>query len=157
MFTFLTRIVSSFRVAPLWNRALDKAAAEKNAEAMSYLLLIYKTFDTLAPSEKVPFEINLLLAHVAMALENYDLSIAAIRVSLKQINSKAAKLSLADKQYLLYFCKIILEYCSIKTNYEIFLESKNIDVKFSDLMPKKVRSDLKRKFPVIAPVPSENL
>jgi hypothetical protein len=143
----IRRLIKGYRVASLWDKALNKASQQEYAGALSCIRAIYEIFHAEIPSDRVPFDINILCGNVATKLGDYDLAVEATTCALRQII--VSKLSEYDKRYLRYYCRTILEHCVYKGR-EVLLphDLSPFDIEFSSLDREKVRSDLVRNFPV---------
>lgn len=162
------KLVSALKFAFLWHKALQRTSEGQFSAAMSYLARIYEARAEPMPSAMVRYYVNILTGQVACRLEDYELAAAAIRIALRQLGAQVSGvsayndgqvsgLSAYDKDYLRYHCKTILEYVSYKTHFRVFEESRQIDLSFNELQFDKVRPDLRRNFPVVEPVESEQL
>lgn len=116
---FFRRVWRAPRIATLWNRALDRSAEARYEDALSSLQFIYELLDVEMPSPKAPFEFNMTLAHVHEKLREFAPAIAAAGIAVEQLKSGYDKgLSTPDRKYLLYYCKILLEFCMFEISCE---------------------------------------
>jgi hypothetical protein len=142
------------RASVLWSRAVSFCARDDNINSMRALDSIYSMFNQSKPSPSAIPEINMLCALVAYNMKDYQLSIESVRVLLQQLRDTHSY-SVDDVNYIKYYCRVILESISYRTNPEIFLESKDIDVSYNVLRFDKVRKSIRKNFPISGPVPSE--
>lgn len=149
MFGIIGRYVKASRVACLWTRALDQASRKEHAKAFAYLKAIYDAFQVEMPSHRVNYDINILCGNLACKLGNYDLSVAATSIALRQMNDCIRGVSQWDKDYLRYYCKTILLYCTSRgKNLVLPPDIWPIDVNFGSLQREKVRPRITRDFPI---------
>src|SRR5215475_11264814 len=106
----MSRVVRKFvravRAALLWVKALDKAAEGNHADAIACLRSIYDIYGGEIPSAAITYDINMLCGSVAGKLGDFDLSVAATMIALRQLKGHIKGLSDFDKDYLRYHCKI---------------------------------------------------
>jgi hypothetical protein len=141
--------VKATKVTWLWDKAIDAASRNDQVAALSYLRRLYQVFDAEIPSDKVWCDINILSANVACKLGYYDLSVSAATIALRQLTGRTRDVSNFDKDYLRYFCQLILAYCEKKGKMlDLPPDLWPIGVKLESLQPKKVRRDLVRNFPI---------
>lgn len=149
----LSRMIKQVREVFLLTTALDNAANSKNEEAWSRLAKIYDLFGGQIPSASAQIDANMLCAHVSQQLGEYGRATEAAKMALWQIDESTSYSEL-ERDYLRYYCKLILEYCEFKMN-SVNSDAKSIEVRFSDLQFDKVRGFVKRHFPVTRPVVPE--
>jgi hypothetical protein len=145
----IRKYVNIFKSTILWTRALQSASYKKYDESLFLLESIYSTLSIAIPSEKSPYEINILTSFVANKLGDYELSIRSAAMVLAQMKGTSNGLTENDKIYLRYYCKILID------NSEYFagvtlpnLNRAKIDTEYQNLNLARVRSHIKSKFPV---------
>ncbi|MFO1187924.1 MAG: hypothetical protein U1E87_11025 [Alphaproteobacteria bacterium] len=153
MIGFLKRSVGAVRAVLFAQAAEDRAARHQHEQAMPYLTRMYDALGGEMPSARALIEMNMLCSNVAFKLGRYELAVDAARLALRQIDGKKP-FSEEEKDYLRYYCKVVFEACERETDYRTF-DSRLIDVKFSSLRFEKVRSRLRREFPITDPAVSE--
>jgi hypothetical protein len=132
----------------LFTRALESSSQKEHQKSLVRLQAIYNLLEVEPPSERAPYFVNILLARVASLLEMYELSMAANKTALRQLDGTNKRLSDADKNYLRCYCSVVLEFCALKTNSQVFRESDSNHLAFKSLQLDKVRPHLKRNFPL---------
>ncbi len=147
MFAPIRKLVKGYKAASFWSKALDKTSSQDYAAALSCLRAIYQIFDTDIPSGAVTIDVNILCGSVASKIGNYDLAVAATVCALRQIIED--DISEYDKQYLRYYCRKILEYCTCRGK-QVFVppDLSPFNVEFASLDRAKIRSDFARNFPI---------
>ena len=115
---------------------------------MTRLAEIYTLLRQPMPSFKVDYEFNLLLAHILEKQSDFSGAISAAETAVYQIRN-SGRLSDADRKYLLYYAKVLMEYCS--DSGAVTASVTDIDVKFGDLLLNSVSNHLQSKFPVDQP------
>ena len=154
MLRAVSKFLKASKSAVAWTKALQQASREEYDQSLITLERIYIILGAGMPSSRATPDINILCAVVSSKLGKSDLAISATRVALKQLNNSDLY-SENDRNYLRYFCKTILEFCSASTSYETFREAAAVDVSFYSLKFDEVRDDLRRNFPVTKPIASE--
>jgi hypothetical protein len=149
----LRKFLKNVKFAFLMLKAEKLFRRSEYTQALSCLVEVYDISDATMPSASVSLDTNLLCASIAEWSGHYALAIEAVRIVLDQTGKTKRYLD-DEKNYLRYFCKILLEFCESKTNYQTF-DSRLIDVKFSSLRFDKVRRILKSSFPITKPAFSE--
>ena len=99
----------------------------------------------------VTVDVNILCVFIATRLKDFDLAIRAAKEAVSQVIRDKKIYTEEDKKYLRYYCRTLLEFVSKETNDDVFLDDRAIDVDFGDLRLEKVRSGLKRSFPITRP------
>src|ERR1051326_1576724 len=149
MIRLLGALVKASKVAWFWGESIRAASHNNHIAALSYLRRIYEVFDAEMPSEKVWRDINVLCANVACKLGQYELSVACTTIALRQLSGRIKDMSNYDKDYLRYYCKLVLRYCERKGKpLDLPPDLWPIGVELESLQPKRVRPDLVSNFPI---------
>jgi hypothetical protein len=150
MFSIIAKLVRAIRVAFLQHVAIEAISKKEYERSLSSLKAIYRLVGCEGPSSTVPYKINILCGLAACRVNDFGLAISAVKTALLQIDVTGNMLSTYDKDYLRYYCRTVLEYCSATNSDE-----NTISVNFRSLRFAKVRADLRRSFPITQPVASE--
>lgn len=140
----MRNILKAHRFAKIWLAALDFASVNEFEESLVELARLYKLLNLTMPSEKITIEANILLSIVSCRLGNFEVAIKSANAALLQLRREGLKFGSDNVSYLNKYCIDIINYCQGS-------EKKIPSEKYPQLMPfqiDKVRSDLKRNFPI---------
>jgi hypothetical protein len=148
----MRKLVKVIRIGILWTQAEQAAANDDYERAMSILNSIYKLLEVTIPSKRATYGINLLCGLVSAKTNNYRLGADATRIALQQIEEDRG-LSNYEKDYLKYYAKhIIIVYIGHRSkDANLSREGMGISVTFAALERDRVRTRIRRKFPVKGP------
>lgn len=154
MFNLFRNLVAAVRTAILYNRAVDHCSRSDYAQAMPLLTQIYEIHSAEIPLGQVTTETNILYSLVCAKLDRRIDAINAAIYSIQQVE-KSKRYSDDEKRYLIYYCKIILEFCQNGTMYMAEISEYAKNVRFDSLRFDKVRNITKIVFPLAEPLTSE--
>jgi hypothetical protein len=92
---------------------------------------------------------------VTSKLGDFKLAIEIAKTALGQLDEIKKGYSEDDKNYLRYYCRLILEYSAVEETRDTFRDSRAMEVRFGSLRFDKMQADLKRNFPITQAVASE--
>ena len=129
----------------------DQVGHKKHEQATADPSKTYYHFGNEDQCSLVTVDINILCVFIAMRLKDFDLAIRAAKEAVSQVIRDKKIYTEEDKKYLRYYCRTLLEFVSTETEDDVFLDNRAIDVDFNDLRFERVRSNLKRSFPITRP------
>jgi hypothetical protein len=149
MLSPIKRFFKALQFALLWDKAVQRACRKEYSLALVSLRKIYAVWDTDGPSDRVPCDVNVLCGNVASKVDDYDLSLAATSTAVRQLSQPIRHFSRYDRDYLRYYCKIILSYWTVRGKiFDLPPDLWPIGVDLNSLQVDRVRPDILRNFPV---------
>ena len=129
----------------------DQVGHKKHEQATADPSKIDNHFGNEGQRSLVTVDVNILCVLIATRLKDFDLAIRAAKEAVSQVIRDKKIYTEEDKKYLRYYCRTLLEFVSTETEDDVFLDNRAIDVDFNDLRFERVRSNLKRSFPITRP------
>ena len=151
MFRKARHLLRSAWSALLCVEVRDQVGHEKSEQATADPSKIDDRFGNESQCSLVTVDVNILCALIATRLKDFDLAIRAAKEAVSQVIRDKKIYTEDDKKYLRYYCRTLLEFVSTETEYDVFLDNRAVDVDFDDLQFERVRSSLKRSFPITGP------
>ena len=153
--TFVLRAIRAVRAAVLYNQAVNQASQRRYDAAMLYMIKAYDLLGDSMPSTVASPDINVMLALVASRTKSWRLTSESIEMAMRQLDGSSTLFSEYDKDYLRYFCKIIIEYSEFYGSGSFSTPEVDVKLNYETLRLSAVEGDLKSRFPIARPATSE--
>jgi hypothetical protein len=142
MFNSQFRLIDSIRCAIRTAKARDALASRRFLEAHELLENAFQAIGLNMPSERAPFDMNLLAAFIYIEVESGPNALEAAELSLRQIES-SKQLSEVDRRYLSMYCQSIIRFC---LSWKNGVGNPKYDYEFGDI--NKLSRYLREKYPL---------
>jgi len=143
-----TKIFKAIKFSKLWNKALDRSSEGNSSEAIDEINKIRNLFKN--KIDKLPYFVNVLHGYLLGIDGKHSQSIDIFTTAKEQINSESS-LNSTNRRYLEHYCNWGILYSAKKIGkLDEFSNLKNFQW-FDETKLRKVRSDLRKKFPIRQP------